>query len=523
MTAGPNQAYLAAMLLLVVAPPREAARIRESLEPQNTSSSVRFADTIQSGLAALHNQQWDAIILAHPEGTSESSLPLDIYVDLAHGAPVIVLVNTIGEEAAAELVRAGAASVVSFSRLTRLPAVLEREVRMRKDADAERHRLLQVQKMDALGILAGGVAHDFNNIFAAILCSAEVLLHDFRRNSNAGEMPEVVFELQTAALRGADLVRQILTFSRSADKHRAPLDTASTIQETIGLLRKTCPANVNIRLVLRSYPLILANASQLQQVLTNICTNAFQAIDNATGTVSLEVDAVTIDATFAQTIAGLRKGAYAHIRVTDDGPGMDAHTLEHIFEPFFTKGAGKGVGLGMAIVHGIVLAHNGIIRVQSITGQGTTVDLWFPRVVGEAKTSTNQKASVMHGKGEHVLIVDDEVGLARIFGRLLQGIGYRVTVQTESAKALQVFEQDPSSFDVVLVDLHMPPPGGIEVAQRIHELRPELPIFMMSGFSDMLGNTLPKDLRIAAILQKPVTRETLANELRRVLDHPVTK
>lgn len=527
MTTGLNSAYRAPMLLLVVAPHRETECIRNALEPLHWGSDARFVDTTQ-GLAALHERLWDAIIWANPEPAPDSSLFLDTYVNLAHGAPVIVLVEAIGEDAAAELVRRGAKDVVSFAHITRLPGVIEREVCTRKDAESERNRLhaqlRQAQEMEALGILAGGIAHDFNNILAAILCSADVLLHDLRRCPNSGEMPEIVFELQTAAQRGADLVRQILTFSRRVNQRRAPLDLASTMQETIDLLRQNCPANVDIRMAIRAHPFVFADNAQMQQVLTNICTNGFQALTDVKGCVFLELDNVAIDAAFAQTVPGLREGAYAHIRVTDDGIGMDAHTLEHIFEPFFTtKSTSQGTGLGMTVVHGIVIAHGGAIHVQSDPGGGTMVDLWIPAVPGETKTNGNQKASVMHGRGEHVLIVDDEAGLARIIGRLLQGIDYQVTVQTESTKALEIFEKDPSSFHVVLVDLHMPQPGGVEVAQRMHKSRPELPIFIMSGYSEALGNSLLEDSGIVGILQKPVTRETLAKELRRVLDRPATK
>ena len=511
------------MLLLVVAPPREAECIRNALEPLHEGLDARFVDTTQ-GLAALHERLWDAIILVNPEPAPDSSLLLDTYVNLAHGAPVIVLVDAIGEDAAAELVRRGATDVVSFARIIRLPTVIEREVRakLKPNADTGRNRL-QAQKMEAFGTLAGGVAHDFNNILSAIMCSADVLLHDLRRSPHAGEMPEIVFELQMAAQRGADLVRQIQTFSRRGNNRRAALDIASAMQETIDSLRKNCPAHVDIRMDIRANPWVFADAVQMQQLLTNLYTNRFQTLTDAKGIVSFELDSVAIDATFAQTVEGLREGRYAHIRVTDNGPGMDAETMEHIFEPFFTnKSTGRGTGLGMAVVQGIVIAHDGTIHVQSAMGGGTTVDVWFPAVRGETHTNGLQKASVVHGAGEHILIVDDEAGLARIFGRLLQGIGYQVTVQTESTKALEIFEKDPSSFHAVLVDLNMPPPGGIEVAQRVHALRPNLPICIMSGYSDGLGITLPNDLGIVAILQKPITRETLAKELRRVLDLPTT-
>lgn len=778
--------------LLVVGLPDDTARIRDALEPLQCADDSRFVASPEAGIDALHERLWDAIVWAPPAGGTASLAFMEMVVDLAHGAPVIVVVGPIGEDAAAQWVRAGAADVVSYARLMRLPDALGRElhtksriavhqqrsrtayawfasiinhisvgivyhnergeivlcngtalellgltedeflgvtsmdprwnvirdngepfpgsehpsseaartkspvrgvvmgvfrprtndrvwlkvdavpvfdaekrlahivvkfadfteqrrlrdnlreseerfrtafehsgtamllttldlrvlqanvmagrlfgrttedltgrtmqelthpddlalsrgildqvssskqhsvafekryvqpsgrvvwglvtsdvipdqhgtpqrriaviqdITARKDAEAERNRLqvqlLQAQKLEALGILAGGVAHDFNNILAAILCSADVLLNDLRRLPSAGEMPEVVFEIQLAAHRGADLVQQILTFSRRAHQRRTPIKMAIALRDTLGLLQKTCPANVDLRSVIHSNPTVTADMTQMQQVLTNLGTNAIQAVGTTTGTVSFDLDTVQIDAVFAEAVNHLRPGPYAYVRVVDNGEGMDAHTLEHIFEPFFTtKGAGKGTGLGMAVVHGIVLAHEGAIRVQSTERNGTTVELWLPLCLDKTEEISSAKPEVHRGKGEHVFIVDDEEGLARIFGRLLRSLGYQVTVQTNSADAVKLFEQNPWIYQIALVDLHMPSPGGLDVAERLHALRPDLPIFIMSGYSEALGDTSPATLGVAGILQKPITRETLAAELRNALEPSATR
>lgn len=778
--------------LLVVGLPDDTARIRDALEPLRCSADSRFVTAPEAGVDALRERVWDAVVWAQPTDTTESSVLVETVVDLAHGAPVIVVVGRIGEDAAAQLVHLGAADVVSHARLARLPAVLERELRTtskiashqqrsrtayawfasiinhipvgivyhnergeivlcnetalellgltadellgrtpfdsrwkiiqdngeafpahdlpatqamrtkipirnvlmgvfrprtndrvwlnvdavpvldcenrlahvvvkfadfteqrrlrehlreseelfrtafehsgtamllttldlrvlqsnamatkffgrtnedllgrtmrelthpddllvsqgaleqattkwphsvafekryvqpsghvmwglvtsevipaqhgtpqrriaviqditdRKNAEAERNRLqvqlLQAQKLEALGILAGGVAHDFNNILAAILCSADVLLGDLRRLPSAGEMPEIVFEMQLAAQRGADLVQQILTFSRRANQRRTPIKMAGALRETLGLLQKTCPANIDLRMVIRSSPAVIADATQIQQVLMNLGTNAFHALGTTTGTVSFELDTVHVDAALADSVANLRPGTYAYVRVVDDGEGMDAHTLEHIFEPFFTtKSTGKGTGLGMAVVHGIVMAHEGAIRVKSTVTEGSTVELWLPLSLEKTETDNSAKSDVPRGNGEHVFIVDDEEGLARIFGRLLRSLGYQATVQTNSADAVKLFEQNPSIYHIALIDLHMPPPGGLDVAKRLHAMCPDLPIFIMSGYSEALGDTSPASMGVAGILQKPVTRETLAKELRNTLDRHVTR
>ncbi len=653
-------------LLLVVGPTVETARIQDVLAPSGLISNARFVVTIDDGLVAVREHSWDAVVIALPRDATEVTIPLDTFVDLAHGTPVIVVAGSVGEDTAAQFVRQGAADVVSYARIERLPEVVQRESRSkshiaqfsdvteqrlvelriaesekrfrsafehsgvgmlivaldatiqqanaracsilgfsrdelggktmpdithpedidattqaicdlaaqrlksvslekryvqpsgkivwtscvadmvaddegkplhfvlvitditaRKEAEAERERLhaqlLQAQKMEALGILAGGVAHDFNNILAAILCSADVLMQDLRRIPDAGEMPEIVYELQTATQRGADLVKQILTFSRRASQRRAPIKLSAIAHETLGMLRKTVPANVDIQSTIQTRPTVLADATQIQQVITNLCTNAFHAMEQDGGTLTVDVDSLLVDATLVKEVTGLHEGPYARIRVIDTGPGMDAHTLQHIFEPFFTtKGAGKGTGLGMAVVHGIVSSHEGAIRVQSGLGKGTTIEVWLPAIPSDDTDPAKIKPQpVPRGQSEHIMLVDDEEGLARILGRLLQGIGYKVTAQQDSAAAIELFEKNPEHYQLALIDLHMPAPDGLEVARRMHLVRPELPIFIMSGYSDALGDIPPEELGVVGVLQKPITREVLARELRNALDRPL--
>lgn len=399
------------------------------------------------------------------------------------------------------------------------------DITARKQAEAELKRLnvqlLQAKKMEALGILAGGMAHDFNNILAAITCSTDILLHDLRSLPDTGDLPEIAFDLQTAAQRASDLIRQIVMFSRQANQERVPVKLDQAVENAMGLVRKLCPTNVSLRVVARSSPVVSANIEQVQQIITTLCTRALRLIEQRNGTVSVELDIVSFDAASAKSIPGLHEGPYARLCVTDAGPSLDARALEHIFEPLSTPdSAGKDSGLAMAIVQGIVIAHEGAIRARSVPGQGTAIDVWLPLVAEAPRESSPPKAPSLSGNNEHLLIVDDEEALARIVGRLLQNLGYRVTVQTKSSAALELFEKDPSAFHAVFVDLHMPRPGGIEVARTIHAKRPDLPIFVMSGYSDALGNTPPEELGIVGVLQKPVSRDTLAKELRRIFDPP---
>lgn len=399
------------------------------------------------------------------------------------------------------------------------------DITARKEVEAELKRLnaqlLQAKKMEALGILAGGMAHDFNNILAAITCSTDILLNDLQNLPDTGDLPEIAFDLQTSAQRASDLIRQIVMFGRQANQERVPVKLDQALENAMVLIRKLCPANVSLRVIARSSPVVSANTEQVQQLITSLCTRALRLIEKRNGTVSVELDTVSFDAASAKAIPGLHEGRYARICVTDAGPSMNAVDLEQLFEPLSTTdSAGKDSGLAMAIVQGIVIAHEGAIRARSVPGQGTAIDVWLPLVSEAPRESAPQKSSPLGGNNEHLLIVDDEEALARIVGRLLQNLGYRVTVQTKSSEALELFEKDPSAFHAVLVDLHMPRPSGIEVARTIHAQRPELPIFIMSGYSDALGNTPPEELGIVGVLQKPVSRDTLAAELRRIFDQP---
>lgn len=397
------------------------------------------------------------------------------------------------------------------------------DITARKHAEAERSRLeaqlLQAKKLEALGVLAAAIAHDFNNILAAILCSADVLLQDLRQLPSAGEMPEIVFEMQSAAHRGADLVRQILTFSRRNNQRRAKLKLEITIEETLELVKKTRPSHLDVRFITHAKPSILADATQIQQALMNLYKNAFYGLEENSGNVTIELNSVLLDAATAKNIGALHEGLHAHLRIHDNGPIIDPETLEHISEPLYTtKSTGKGSGLGIAVVQGIVSNHDGALRIQSTPQLGTIVDIWLPAVPGETNERAPVKSAVPRGHDEHILIVDDEESLARVFGRLLQGIGYKTTVQTQALKALELFERDPTIYQAALVDLHMPAVGGVDVAKRLHALRPTMPIFIMSGYSDAIGDTPLESFGVVGILQKPVTRDILANELRTALD-----
>jgi signal transduction histidine kinase/ActR/RegA family two-component response regulator len=401
-------------------------------------------------------------------------------------------------------------------------AIFNRNISAQKHAEAEQSRLQeelsQARRMEALGVLAGGIAHDFNNLLATILASSEVLAMGLRGTPGVDRLLGLIQHQQTAVQRGARLVQQILTFSRQAVHKKAPTRLARVAQETLAFLAKIAPASVQIRSDCDPSLSILADTTQIHQVLMNLCTNALQAMEDKGGELVLCIERVDVDPEKAPQLRELQPGPHACIRVSDTGIGMDPETLDRVFEPFFsTKQAGKGTGLGMAVVHGIVSEYEGAIRIQTEVGRGTTVEVWLPALSGEVDEPASPTASAPQEGTERVLLVDDEEDLLQSLTVLLQDAGYRVTASSSSTAALARFEEDPGGYDVALLDLSMPELGGLDLARRLRQLRPELPILLMSGFGGEQVSS-PRELGIFDFLQKPLSREVITHRLRAALD-----
>jgi PAS domain S-box-containing protein len=393
------------------------------------------------------------------------------------------------------------------------------DISARKQAEREREelesQLRQAQKMEAVGRLAGGVAHDFNNILAAILGFAE-LARDARRFEDARrDLEEVVL----AANRGKELVERILRFSRRQELSIGPIDLPETISEAARLLRATLPAAVGIHLDLEPAPRrILADATAVHQVIMNLVTNAAHAMPVG-GTIEVGAEPYYARDSFVRAHPGLKEGHYALVRVRDEGTGMDAETQARAFEPFFTtKSAGHGSGLGLSMVHGLVSGHGGATWIESAVGEGTTVRVLFPvPEVGESEDASPEEVPVRGGT-ECVLLVDDEPQLVRATQRRLETLGYRVVVAESPVAALEAVRARPADFDLVVSDYSMPEMSGVELARELWSLRPELPVLMVSG----LLEELPAPERIGSgplrTLRKPVAGRELARAVREVLD-----
>ena len=389
---------------------------------------------------------------------------------------------------------------------------LKEEIAERERAEAQ---LRQTQKMEALGTLSGGIAHDFNNILAAIIGFTELMAGRAAKGSRDERHLQRIME---ASIRGRDLVRQMLAFSRKTEQEKKPLRVSSIVKETVALIRAAIPATISIRVNTLSEPeLILADPTQIQQVLMNLCTNASHAMREKGGTLDIDLDGVSVSPSNCDP-QEMRPGLYARLIVRDTGTGMPPDIIDRIFDPFFTtKKLGEGTGLGLSVVHGIVKQHNGYIFVESEPGKGSIFTVYFPKISGEPETDAAGDGALPTGS-ERILFVDDEEALVEMGEDVLAELGYQVTARMSSREALALFRVDPSRFDLVITDQTMPEMTGVDVAREILALRPGTPIIMCTGFSHLVDADKAKAAGIRAFAMKPLTKGEVARTIRKVLD-----
>lgn len=387
-----------------------------------------------------------------------------------------------------------------------------------QDITTQKHlevQFQQAQKMEAIGTLAGGIAHDFNNVLAAI-----VGYTDLARMSSQGnaEVLEYLKAVADGSKRATDLVRQILAFSRRQDQQRAPIKLWPVVEEALQLLRATIPATIRFDTSIdRNGPPVLADSTQVHQVIMNLATNAAHAMDG-TGRLGVSLENVEVDAALVSLHPGLRLGIYQRLGVSDTGHGMDPATLSRIFEPFFTtKGPGEGTGLGLAVVHGIMQGHDGIVTVYSRPGEGTQFHLYFPVQSGESAEEESEMREVPRGRGERILLVDDEAALAHLGRKILENLGYKVEAHTVATDAIDAVMREQGRYDLVVTDLTMPGMTGLDLAKRLHAVRPELPVVLTTGYSAALTLERVQALGIRELLMKPLTIRGLGEAVNRVL------
>lgn len=390
------------------------------------------------------------------------------------------------------------------------------DITVRKQLD---EHFLQAQKMEALGQFCGGVAHDFNNILSIIGGYTELA------RMQLGEEAEVSAYLASvlqATGRAADLVRQILTFSRHEPQVRHAIKLQPVIVECINLMRATIPANIEFATSIDAdAPAVLANSNQIHQVLMNLGINASHAMKENPGRLTISLEAFAVDAEFAATKPRLRAGDYVRVSMGDTGTGMDPGTLRRIFEPFFTtKSPGEGTGLGLSVVHGIMDGHDGAVTVHSQVGVGTVFRLYFPIVASAMTVVPENHGAPPLGNGEKILIVDDEEHLARVLQRALKSIGYDVGYTTLPIEALKKVRDDPKHYALVLTDQSMPGMSGLTLAAELQKINADLPLILMTGYSLSLTAKRVEAMGIRQLLLKPITLFSLGTAVHAVL-HPV--
>lgn len=385
---------------------------------------------------------------------------------------------------------------------------------LQKEKERLAAQLRQAQKMEALGTLAGGIAHDINNILAVIINANEMAYGDSPEESSTRFYNEMSLQ---AAHRAKELVRQILTFSRQAEHELAPMRLDLLVKENLKLMRSAIPSTIQINQnVETGIGCVNADPTQVHQLIMNLCINAVHAMDEK-GVLSVTLREVELSSEELSHEPGLLPGSYVMLAVRDNGCGIDKEHLEHIFEPFYTtKEEGKGTGMGLAAVHQAVMTHGGMIQVESELGEGTVFEVFFPVIKNEALEQPLDEEAVVQGSGR-ILFVDDEVMVADVGSKVLSKIGYDVTVTSSSTKALEIFSENPNVFDLVVTDQTMPDISGLELAVELLKIRPDLPIILCTGYSSKVSEEKVDELGIKALLFKPYDKQMLSLTVQSVL------
>jgi PAS domain S-box-containing protein len=384
-----------------------------------------------------------------------------------------------------------------------------REVRLEK-------QLIQAQKMQAIGTLAGGIAHDFNNILSAIMGYTEICMLQAPRDT---QIPRRLDRIMLACQRARELVKQILTFSRQTKLEPNKVQIHLIVKEALKFLRASLPSTIEIRQeILTDSSYVMADPTQIHQVLMNLCTNAAHAMHENGGRLSVKLDDLTLDKKDVKKFSDIKPGAYVRLTVSDTGHGMDRETMEHIFDPFFTtKKIGESTGMGLAVVQSIVEDHGGAVYVDSEPENGSTFEVLFPKTTIEPVFEKQSPVSLPRGN-ERILLIDDEESIVDIAKEMLEILGYNITATGSSPEALKWFDQAPDKFDMVITDQTMPKMTGTDLAERIQNIRSDIPIILITGYSEEIIAERNESRNIKAVIMKPFIIQEMALIVRKVLD-----
>ncbi len=392
-------------------------------------------------------------------------------------------------------------------------------VSVRRDVTREielEKNLRQAQKMEAIGTLAGGIAHDFNNILGAIIGYTEMARDDSQQDSQVAKDLDKVLN---ASVRAADLVKQILAFSRQGDAESSPLQPASIVKEAIKMLRSSLPTTIDINQNVDSeVGHIFADPTQIHQIVMNLGTNAFHAMEETGGKLDISLKGVTLSAKDLVCEPGAEAGTFVQLSICDSGPGIPPDNKNKIFDPYFTtKEAGKGTGIGLSIVHGIAKSYGGFITLSSELGEGAAFHIFLPVIEKGELPKIEAVEPTPVGK-ERILFIDDEEILAEMGKDMLERLGYHVTVRKSSLEALETFQNQAYQFDIVITDQTMPGMTGVDLARRMLQIRPDIPIILCTGYSSIISEEKAKSFGIKEFALKPLLKKDIASLIRKVLD-----
>jgi len=402
---------------------------------------------------------------------------------------------------------------------------LKKEIEIRQKFERERaeleKQLFQLQKMETIGTLAGGIAHDFNNILTPILGYTDMALEELPVESN---LRFDIEQINNAAHRGKDLVQQVLTFSREVDFENKPIQLQPIVTEALNLIKASFPPGVEINQQYdQKIGTVLADPTHIHQIMMNLCTNANHAMMKTGGILNVKLDAVKIDQKTADKIPNLKKGEYIRLTISDTGHGMDLKTKERIFEPFFTrKEVGSGSGLGLSVVHGIINNYGGAIVVDSTPGKGTTFMIYLPKYGSDALESDKSEKKPLKGD-EYILFVDDEPEITFMGKKMLENLGYKVSISSNSISALEEFKKNPEKYSLLVTDQSMPNISGTELAIMMKKIRPELRVIIITGYADNLSDETLSQSGISEVILKPMILDDFSKVIRRVLDKNTIK
>jgi two-component system cell cycle sensor histidine kinase/response regulator CckA len=468
-------------------------------------------------VGALGKEEFDVILSDFSLPSFNGLAALDLAKKLKPGIPYIFLSGTIGEENAVKALRNGATDYVIKDRPGRLVPAVRRALRD-VEALSEKKKLeaqfLRAQRLESVGVLAGGIAHDLNNVLAPILMAVDLIQH----KTQDQEILRLMGVLETSVQHGAALLRQVLAFARGVDGERTSMELESVFSDVVSLLGDTLPKAIKLQnhIAPGTAP-ILSNPTQLGQVLMNLCVNARDAMPDG-GLLTLSAGNVILDASKVPEKSGARGGAFVQISVADTGTGMPPEILGRIFDPFFsTKGVGSGTGLGLSTVLGIVRSHGGFMDVESRVGSGTEFRLYFPSAEAAPRAAVHSREpEVRSGAGRSILVIDDEEGIRVAAEGLLEVYGYRPIVSADGSAALVAFHTGAELIDAVVVDLMLPGMQGPEIVRRLRQIKPDVRIVAMSGIEGDQGGLKDEPGRLV-LLKKPMSGPELLRAIERVL------